>query len=99
MENPQRHQGPLGVNIERKPVESLEEHQAGDLQEGNFQDGHSVDIEKVEELFAAPNDVPDDHAYPTGMKLALILFGTAIAIFLVALVSGGHLPTHLQSLG
>lgn len=93
IEKQQRHQDPSGIGFESTPAASLETHLVGNQQGGKLQDARGVDIENVSEKpFAEPKDEPDDHVYPTGMKLALILFGTAIAIFLVALVSDGHFP-------
>lgn len=54
-----------------------------------FEEDSSTDLENATKEVPAPLAQEDDIEYPTGLKLALIILGDFIAIFLVALVSLG----------
>lgn len=84
-----KHDEGSGANFGRTSPASLEKHPGQNAQEGKLQVTHGVDVENAsEKSVAEETGGPEDTTvYPSGMKLALILLGTAIAIFLVALVS------------
>ena len=60
-------------------------------------DLENIGADKTEEKVEKPIGDEEDIVYPTGSKLALILFGNYIAIFLVALVCLGTLPSAVNN--
>ena len=62
-----------------------------------LEDDSSADLENATKEVPASSAQEDDGEYPTGLKLALIILGDFIAIFLVALVSPGSFLLQLFS--
>lgn len=57
---------------------------------GTFSNDNPQEQEKGE-ISMTPPEAPDDHEYPTGLRLVLLMISLYIAMFLVALVqSNAH---------
>ena len=77
---------------EAPQVEDSKEKQE---QTEKFQGPYVTDLERIpEQLRPDISDETKNREYPTGLKLALILFATFISIFLVALVGSYPLFNH-----